>query len=175
MEILTKLNAKTVSFDSIGGIPDLTAHDVCSALSGADEGGLRLLLSKILGVRQFEAIYRHFYPMAIALAKKDHWKLTARSVERISRLLELSIYEYTSTNVCPSCNGTKYSMIDKTKLCGFCRGSGRFTYPDRAKAEFLGVKGSSYSRTWRPRADKIVIMLGDSEYLAKKHIRRRLV
>jgi len=115
-------------------------------------------------------IYRQVKDPAFRLAWRNGWKLTEKGQKKFKILVYLAICEKVATNCCPSCRGTKYSLLRPSEPCRTCRGTGKWKIDDYVKAKAIGISKQAYSKTWRERFDDILMLLETREYSAKRAI-----
>lgn len=176
MQILTRLNPGTINFEgSRGGIPELTTSDIAACLAGANITGMNILLKRVAGFEiAIQRIYDTVRDSALRVAWRNGWKLTDKGLEKLVILLYLAICEKVATNVCPSCRGTKYSILRPSEHCRTCRGTGKWKIDDYIKAKAIGISKSAYSQTWRERFDDLLLLLETREYQAKRSMYQML-
>lgn len=173
-EILAMLEPKSVRLDGCGGgNATITKDDVNAACAGCNETGLDLMLAKISEDRtvQNRAFYK-LYTQTIELAAKKQWRFK-KGEDRIRSLVQLAIYEHTSTPRCPSCHGTKINR--RMQPCKRCGGTGRYKIKDSQRARALDVEQSTWSRVWADRYAEITRMISDYESQALRKIAKRLL
>ena len=170
MEILTRLNAKAGMSEGLGGVPELTTSDICAALAGANEAGLELLIGQVCGEGDINAICETFLPDAIRLSKRLKWRSDEQTMVRIVKLLDIVVYQSLSPNKCPTCRGTKHDLDNPVKSCETCKGTGGFTIPQSAKAEYLGMTGRAWRKTWSEREEDLKMLLERRLHQAKLSI-----
>ncbi len=170
MQFLTRLNAKAGISEGFGGVPELTVSDIAAALAGADPAGLSLLLCQVCGESDFKALYATFYPEAIKLSKRLKWRSAGSIQARTGKLLEVVLFEAMCDKKCPSCRGTQYSLLDPSKPCRTCKGTGSWMVPDYVKAEYIGVSKGAFSRVWLGREDELRYLLDRRLYRAETKI-----
>jgi hypothetical protein len=172
MEKLTLLNPKTTSMDGIGGIPELTPSDLAACCAGANEAGFLLLTYQVCGVGEYKRLHATFLPEAIRLARRLKWSL--KRPERLDMFLKVMLVEAIADKRCPSCRGTKYSLMSPSSECRTCRGTGIYMLQDYAKAEIMEISKQAYSKTWYPREKDIKALFDRRIYQAKQSIFKRL-
>ena len=145
--------------EGLGGIPELTTSDICAALAGANKAGLKLLIGQVCGEGDINAICDTFRPEVIRLSKRLKWRSDELTMARIAKLLDIVVYESLSPNKCPTCRGTKHDITNPVKSCETCKGTGGFAIPQSAKAEYLGMSGRAWRKTWKDREDDIRTLL----------------
>ena len=172
MELLVRLVPGSIPAEGrvSGGIPELTTSDIAAALTGANKAGLNLLLGQICGVGEYKAIYELFLPEAIKVAIRFKWRSDKLTRTRTERLLDIVLSESLLSRRCPSCRGTKYSIINKAKPCESCNGTGLFNNFDYLKAQYLGISDRAWRKTWREREKDLKVLLDRRAHQAKRKI-----
>lgn len=174
MEILTLLNPSTINPDSTGGLPELTAADLSACLAGANTNGTELLLNRVAGLKISEkALFINLFIDVLRMAHRNGYKLTNKKAKRLEQLLTIALYEHLSGQICPSCKGTKYSLIDPSKPCSTCRGTGKYRLSDSQRAQVIGIKKQSW-RHWNDIYTDIEILLQSREYQVIKKLKKML-
>jgi hypothetical protein len=174
MEILTLLNPSTINPDSTGGLPELTAADVSACLAGANTNGTELLLNRVAGLRVSEkALFISLFVDTLRIMRRNGHKLTNKKAKRVEQLLAIALHEHLSGQICPSCKGTKYSLIDPSKPCSTCRGTGKYRLSDAQRSQILGIKKQSWPH-WRDIYTDIEVLLQTREYQVIKKLRKML-
>lgn len=172
LQILTRLNPKcgwsTEGF--YGGSPELTTSDLAAALAGTNKAGLKLLLGQICGVSEYKEVYALFLPEVIRIAKRLNWRTDTLTHARTGKLLDIVLSESLLSRKCPSCHGTKYSIINPAAHCESCGGTGLFNNFDYLKAQYLEISDRAWRKTWREREKDIKALLDRRAYQAKRRI-----
>lgn len=136
-----------------GGIPDLTSMDVAAAMGlGVDQLGAELLLVKYADdVGQLKPLRTRWFMYVMEWGKKQHqWK--AKKPGRFKNLSDVTLAEYLSLHVCPTCQGRGEVPVMKSfKQCTHCGGSGRIHPTSSQMASEIGVSQEDYHRTWESR------------------------
>jgi len=174
MQFLTKLNPKTVNLTPIGGNSELSPADIAACCAGANEAGLNLLIMQVCGQGEYKAIYESFLPAVLRLALRLKWSQKAAGLARLDKFVRIMLCETISDRKCPSCRGTKFSLIDPSKACRTCRGTGVYVLPDSVKAELMNISKQSYSKTWVKREREVKDLFEWSIHDAKRSIYSKL-
>lgn len=171
-EILVKLNPGSINLEGrvSGGRPELTTADISAALAGANKAGLDLLIGQICGVSEYKVIYGLFLPEAIKVATRLKWRTDSGTQVRTRRLLDIVLSESLLSRRCPSCHGTKYSIINPSQYCESCNGTGLFNNFDYLKAQYLEISDRAWRKTWREREKDLIALLERRAYQAKRKI-----
>lgn len=172
--ILQLLNPRSVRLDgSNRGLPEITTDDINAACAGADQIGLDLLLTRVCGDRIAQhRIFHSLYQEVAQLTVDHHWKIRKKSQEKIRNLVQLVIFELTTTPRCPKCDGTKYNK--RLKPCKACDGTGFYKIKNTQRARLLGVNASTWSRVWAYRYAEVLSLTADHEAKALKNIGKKL-
>ena len=179
-EILCRLNAKAGISEGFGGIPDLTTSDIAAALAGANKAGVYLLLAKDCGLpeltakKEYKAICGLFYPEVHKLAKRLKWRLHGTQRRTLDIFTDIVVADVIAGTRCPSCRGTKYSLINPSNECRTCRGTGVYVIPDKEKARQMGISPSAYCKNWVRKEPDIKSLLERRIYQAEQSIYRKL-
>ena len=177
MEMLVRLVPGSIPLEGrvSGGRPELTTSDIAAALTGANKAGLSLLIGQICGVSHYKAVYDLFLPEAIKVATRLKWHSDKLTRARIAKLLDLVLSESLLSYKCPSCRGTKFSvmnhsMANNAKPCESCNGTGLFNNFDYLKAKHLEISDRAWRKTWREREKELKALLDRRAYQAKRKI-----
>ena len=173
-EILTMLDPKSVRLDGAGGgQATLTKDDVNAACAGCNKVGLNLMLASVCDDRTVQnAAFYSLYGKVIGLAVKKHWR-TNKGEDRIRSLVQLAVFEHTSTPRCPSCHGTKVNR--RSQPCKRCAGTGKYKIKDSQRARALGVEQSTWARVWAGRYGEVFRLISEYEYLALRKMAKKLL
>ena len=175
MQLLVRLNPNHINMEGAGGgIPELTTSDINAALAGANKAGLELLIGQVCGAADFKTLYETFLPETLRCANRLKWSLVGSGAARVHKLLQIVLFEAISARKCPSCRGTKRSLLNPVDKCPTCYGSGVWFGYDRAKAKYLGISDQAWRKTWREREKDIQALLDRRIYQAKKRIHANL-
>ena len=179
MQLLTRLNAKAGISEGFGGIPELTTSDICAALAGANKAGLAFLIARDAGLpenclREYEAICGHFEKEVHKLAKRLKWPLRNSGTAKLVVFTRIQLAESIAGTRCPSCRGTRYSLIHPSELCRTCRGTGVYVLEDRIKANLMQISPPAYHKTWYPREKEVKMLFERRIYSAEKSIYSKL-
>lgn len=174
MQLLIRLNPGHINPDSTGGRSELTTSDIAAALAGANKPGLDLLIGQVCGESDFKALYGLFLPQVYRLANRLKWSLTGNGEPRMAKLLQIVLFEAIAPRKCPSCKGTRYSLLNLSQKCPTCYGAGVWFGYDRAKAKYLGISDQAWRKTWREREKDIQALLDQRMYQAKRQIQANL-
>ncbi len=173
-ELLKLLNPKTSRLDGAGGgRPTLTSDDINAACAGANELGLQMLLARVCDDRQAQnkAFYR-LYSDIVDLSIVNKWKIRERGEEKIRGLVQLIIFELTSTPRCPKCKGTKYNRA--LKQCKPCEGTGFYKIRNSHRAKALKINQSTWNRVWEFRYSEALSLVLNCESEALRKISKNL-
>ena len=88
---------------------------------------------------KYSAIYDLFLPEAMKVSARLKWRTDKPTQERIRKLLDIVLSESLLSRRCPSCHGTKNSIINPAKHCEACKGTGLFNNFDYLKANYLEI------------------------------------
>jgi len=183
-EIVTRLNCKTVDFESVGhGHGGLTTADIAASMTkivGLDKVvdnklGLALLLESVGGnrevqQREFYALYREIAGIAV----EGKWRIK-KGAEQLRTLLQMAILEHIKGQTCPTCKGVRYQAKDPTKPCRRCKGSGKHNLFLEVKSKAIGVSKDTWLKVWERRYYEVQYHLQNKEYLAMKNIYKKLL
>lgn len=171
MEKLTILNPKSINMNGVGGIPELTAADLAACCSNANNAGFLLLVAQVCGSYNFSMVFNEFWPETEKLAKRLKWRMREKDKETLKKFLEMLLIDSIFSEKCPSCRGTKYSLINPSEKCPTCGGSGQPLTFDFKKAEYIGITKQSYSETWLEREDEVKALFDRRTYQVVQSIK----
>lgn len=174
MKLLTRLNPKSQSFTDTGGGGDLTPLDIAAACAGADDLGLRVLLTKVCGDRTHHGqMFYQIYGIVVSRAAKGGWRVP-KGEEKLRALTQLAIFEAVNDFACPACNGTKFNRKRPSQPCAPCAGNGRLRLTEPLRAEVLGITRQAWYKLWNQRYREVQQIIGDHESSATRKIYRQL-
>ena len=174
-EIITRLNIKTVDFESNrGGYGGLTTSDICASMAGSNKAGMALLIERVAGSRcihssEFYILYRQVVDLSIA----GKWMIK-KNTEQLRTMLQMAILEHCVGGSCQSCKGARYQKIDLSKVCRRCKGTGHYHLTNEQKAKVISVRKSTWISIWEDRYYTIQLLLSEMEYFAMKTIYNQL-
>ena len=168
-EIFTLCTEGTTRYRDItsGGIPELTAADICAGLAAVKHSGAeRLLLLKYAGFeREREPLKR------VLLVKLSDW-CRGRSLPRPGFLADmalLAIHEIADPQKCRACAGVAYRG---KHMCPACEGTGSSRRPDYPSV--LSVTSPQWW-LWSRTYNRLTTMLGGWESNGMGRIHRAMV
>ena len=164
MRLLTRLNAKTQSFDvAVKSFGSLSQSDVAAALKGLDPMEDILIRTKyVTGLRR---------PLQRAI------ELTLGSIKEAYRqgMAEALVQELVGTNTCKRCFGRGQIMRNKAPVdCPVCEGSGKKPPSYSSIAEKCGIKRQNFMRDYKAIYLKLLLNFHAIEGRALEKIRRNL-
>jgi len=109
-------------------------------------------------------------PEVIKVSTRLNWRSDQPTQARTRKLLDLVLSESLLSRRCPSCHGTKRSIINPARECDSCKGTGLFNNFDYLKAQYLDISDRAWRKTWREREKDIKALLDRRAYQAKRKI-----
>ncbi len=152
-EIFTLCTAGTVRYKDIvsGGVPDLTAADICAGLAAVKHNGAeRLLLLKYAGFEgERDRLKR------VLLVKLSDWSRKRKPPRPgfLTDLALLAIHETVDPHRCKACQGAAFR---NNRVCPACEGTGTNRRPDYPA--ILDVTRMQWL-LWRLTYNRLVAML----------------
>lgn len=160
--LITKLNAKTNSFDvGGGGFGGISQSDIAAACSGLDALEIALIYYYWLGHRsQKETIRKR--------AESEMSALGSDFAEKLSHILVADLYKST----CSACNGTGYNR--KNQTCGHCDGSGKKMLSERVLSKAVGMSQATFRRRHLEIYKRTFALLENKANIAAEMIKHKL-
>jgi hypothetical protein len=110
------------------------------------------------------------YQRVLSIARREEWRGDEHYVVNIIRTMIATALDEMLDGRCHACNGTGISK--RVKVCASCHGSGVARLTDYRVAAIVGIERKAYSRAWKSRYDRIIVMIQDIECAVRMKIRR---
>jgi DnaJ-class molecular chaperone len=159
--VVTKLNAKTQSYDVGGGFGSLEQCDVAAACKGLSDLQEALIYFYGCGQNGYRQYLVHQAEIELERVKCD-------LAERLSYVLIDDLYN----SACKSCNGT--GLNRHVKSCGDCKGGGRNTLSVRKLAELCGVPKSTFHDKHLKKYQEVYVRFEKMAYYTIAQVRQKL-
>lgn len=172
-EILARLTARGIDMTSVGR-STLKPDNLAYLLSGLRRGPL--YLCQWLDLGEEAAKNRLLAELHDVLPHMRMIKIWNKSNGQLAKLIDLSLSEISSPNVCRVCNGRRVLIVDALHVeCKACLGTGFGGLSGRDRARFVGVDESTWRECWRNRYRDVLSVLIAYDSTITSHVRRRLL
>ena len=178
MEILTILDPSSVDWTGMARSTDnqgLNSALVSAALSGTNPIGLSLIEMRVRGLRMSHTGISKVNQMVLDESQRRNWKINR---EKLRRLTELCLIEYTNPPLCRICHGSgkvSHNNVIIDNQCPLCEGTGQGKYANSHRAHFVGVSRNTWYKSYDKKRAHIEQLfsdiLPDFEHTAIKHIK----
>lgn len=156
-ERLTRLNAKSQSFDSTGAsFGAMSVADLCAAFFGVSPIAEHIIRKRWIDDKDKSPGYYKLLRITIEKVEQSGHRKKAR--RRVQELLDIALDDYCKLFKCPQCDG-KAQLILPTGQIHKCRSlrchDGYVRRLDVDRAKLLGCKSIDYSRNYKPAMNVI--------------------
>lgn len=156
-ELLAKVTARAVPLEqSASAFGRYTQEDVLHAL-GLIAHPTASILIRVKYCHQTELLPDldlYFWQATVNKALEQGWSYPRKmeGKEFFRNIGRLALSENINPNICLECGGTGKAILnDLLSDCLPCRGSGRSSHPEAARARLIGMPYMSWKNTWADR------------------------
>ena len=180
-ELLAKVTARAVPLEHFAsGHGRLTHDDILHALGLVSHNGATLLI-RVKYCHQTELLSDldlFFWHAVVNKAIEQQWPYPRKMVgkEFFRNMGRLALSENIQPGICLECGGTGKQIADSKLIdCPPCRGSGKSSHPDSARARLLDMPYMSWKNTWAERYKHIQGIADSWESVGLGGLNKRLM